>query len=281
MSSPRWWQWPTVLSLDAPAVVIVWQWLLAALAGVPLRWPEVFVVGASVWMAYAADRWFEAARLPPATIRTARHRFYGSHRTGVAVTWSLVLVADVVVAVAELSRRELAAGGILLIPTLLYVLSHQLVHRESRWRVPKEVCVAGLIAAGASVFVFAAPGVYVRPLLSAVALFSGLCFANMMLISSWEQAVDEMHGQDSLVRQFRHGVMVSRTLPLILTAIAAVGAEPYFGIPAVAAHCVAASGLLLALIDHYERKLGWPVARVLADVVLLTPLLPLLRGLRG
>ena len=30
---PHWWQWPTILSLDAPAVALLWQWQLARVAG--------------------------------------------------------------------------------------------------------------------------------------------------------------------------------------------------------------------------------------------------------
>ena len=48
----RWWQWPTVLSLDAPIVVVAWQFLLASVAGVRLGWPHGFVLAASVWLSY-------------------------------------------------------------------------------------------------------------------------------------------------------------------------------------------------------------------------------------
>ena len=54
-----WWRWPTVLSLDAPAVVLGWQAVLAHAARVRLEWPHAVVLSASVWLAYAADRWIE------------------------------------------------------------------------------------------------------------------------------------------------------------------------------------------------------------------------------
>ena len=31
---PHWWQWLTILSLDAPVVAVLWQWLLARVAGI-------------------------------------------------------------------------------------------------------------------------------------------------------------------------------------------------------------------------------------------------------
>src|SRR5262245_35757149 len=95
---PSWWQWPTVLSLDAPVVALLWQWLLARSARVTLGSAEAFVLGSSVWLAYAADRWIEGWRLAPDQIRTQRHAFYQRWRWPVAVTWSLVLAADLALA---------------------------------------------------------------------------------------------------------------------------------------------------------------------------------------
>jgi hypothetical protein len=43
---PHWWQWLTVLSLDAPLVAVAWQVALARSAGVALGGPHVFILGA-------------------------------------------------------------------------------------------------------------------------------------------------------------------------------------------------------------------------------------------
>lgn len=277
--STRWWQWPTVLSLDAPAVTCLWQWLFAAIAGVRIGWPEYTVVAVSVWLAYVGDRWFEGWRLDPGSIRTARHRFYHQWRWPIAAISAVVFAADVMIAFLRLSHREFLAGAILLGPTLLYVLSHQLIHRDRRWRAPKELCIAVLLAGGASVFVLASPGVSLRVLWAPIALFAALCFSNVALIAGWELDVDTIHGQESLARRFQAGRLVSRILPLVLVACAAALTSHLPGYGRVAAHCAAASALLLVLVDRFESRIGRQLARVLADVVLLTPLLPLLRGL--
>ncbi len=270
-----------MLSLDAPLVVLVWQWLFAAEAHVALDWPQPFVLGASVWLAYAADRWFEGWRVAPALMRTQRHRFYQRHRWEVATVWLVVLAADLGVACWRLTPREFLAGAAFLAPTLLYLLSHQLVHRHRRWRAPKELCIAVLLAGGAALFVAATPGAAIRPLIGPVALFGALCFTNVALIAVWEREVDETHGQVSLARQFRGATAITRALPIALAAIGAVSAVAPLGVPRIAAHCVAASGLLLVLIDRAETRIGWQLARVLADGALLTPAIPLLRGLHG
>jgi hypothetical protein len=276
--TPRWWQWPTILSLDAPLIVVLWQWVLADAARVRLGWPQRAVLGASVWLAYAADRWIEGWRLEPARIRTQRHRFYQRHRWPVAAVWLTALVVDVAVSVVQLSRREFVAGVLLLAPVAAYLLSHQLVHRDRRWRAPKEVCVAFLLGGGAALFIYAAPTAKLGASLVPLSLFVLLCFANVALISTWEHEVDTAHGQTSLARQFARAAAASRILPWILAA-GALGLALFDRLAQPAAGCAAASGVALGLVDRMERSLGWRVARVLVDVALLTPLVPLLARL--
>ena len=276
---PHWWQWPTVLSLDAPAVAVTWQAFFAALAGISLTWAEGAVLGLSVWLAYAADRWFEGWRVAPAHMRTQRHRFYQRFRWQVAVVWVIALAFDLALAFSRLTFRQLAAGALLLVPVLAYLLSHQLVHRESRWRVPKEVCIAFLLAAGAAVFVVAHPGVSLRPILVPIGLFAALCFTNVALIAVWEREVDEVHGQVSLARQFRRAASASRMLPWAIVAVTTLALLRPFALRPTAAGAVIASALLLILLDRAERRVGWQLARVVADLVLLTPVVPLLWSL--
>jgi len=271
---PKWWQWPTVLSLDAPAVALLWQWLLARSAGTSLLAAPVFILGASVWLAYAADRWIEGWRLHPEHIRTQRHHFYQSGRWPIGALWAGVLIADVGTAIGGLRRRELLAGLLLLAPVCAYLLSHQLVHRHRRWRAPKELCVATLLVGGVAVFI-AAPG-RGSSLAAPLALFGLLCFANCALISVWEDVVDQSHGQTSFSRQFRRGRSFSRALPWGAAAFAlCLGLRPP-GPQTVVAACGLASGLLLAGVDRAEGRLGRERARVLADVALMTPLVSLL-----
>lgn len=278
-ASPRWWQWTTVLSIDAPAVSVAWQALFAALAGVHLGWAEPTVVAASVWLGYAADRWFEGWRVAPEKMQTQRHRFYQQHRWAVAAIWLIVASADITISFLQLTPRELLGGTVLLCPTLLYVLSHQLAHRHARWRLPKEICITLLLAGGASVFVIASPTPMLPPLIGPVVLFGALCFVNLALIATWEQEVDATHGQVSLARQFRGAAGLSRTLPWLLTLGAAFSTLAPFHVAPVAAACTAVSAFLLAILDHCEPRMGRRLARVLSDLVLLTPVIPLVQRL--
>ena len=272
-----WWRWPTVLSLDAPAVVLGWQAVLAHAARVHLEWPHAVVLSASVWLAYAADRWIEGWRVAPDAIRTARHAFYQRRRWTVFALWIGVLASDLWVALSRLSLRELEAGWLVVPPVLAYLLSHQLMHRDHKWRAPKEVCVALLLGAGVALF----PVVHVdshRPSLwSALVLFVLLCFANCTLISIWERDVDRSHGQTSLALQFGKTGWI-HAFPWILALLAATLGVMDTGDARVAAACTAVSAALLGLVDWHHPRLGWRLARVLADVALLTPFVPMALG---
>jgi hypothetical protein len=268
---PRWWQLPTVLSLDAPAVSVAWLALLGRHLEIDLRWPEMFVLGASVWLAYAADRFIEGWRLAPEEVRTPRHRFYQRWRGPVAAIWVAVLAADFIVAWTRLGRTEWLAGWALTAAVAAYLLSHQFIHRTSRWRVPKEVCVAGLLTGGIAVFLIGSTPL--TTVLPPLAFYGALCFVNCVLISVWERDVDRAHQQSSLALIAGRTAWIHWT-PWLL-AVLAIAAAVNRPIRLIAA-CAAASALLLAAVDWLQPRMGWRPARVLADLVLLTPVIPLL-----
>lgn len=277
LGSPRWWQWPTVLSLDAPAVAILWQWQLARAAQVTLNWHHAFILGSSVWLAYAADRWIEGWRFKPGQVRTQRHAFYVRHRWPVAVLWMIIFTLAVVFSLLWLTRREFFAGLLLLAPVLLYLLSHQFLHRHHPWRAPKELCVAVLIAGGSAVFIVAQPSFHHAGFTAPLALFSLLCLANCALISFWEREIDTAHGQTSLALQYRQSQPLARLLPWFLAVLAfALALATQMATTRTALFCAGVSGLLLGCLDLVQTRLGWQKARVLVDFALLTPLVPLL-----
>jgi len=273
----RWWQWPTILSLDAPAVAVAWQGALATAAGVSLPWPERAVLAASVWLAYCADRWIEGWRLQAGRVEPERHRFSQRWRWPLLLAWTVVLAGAVALSFRRLTAAELARGAGLLAAVSAYLLSHQLVHRSWRGRLPKEACTALLLGGGAAVFVLGRPGLRVPPFGTALGLFVLLCLANCVLISVWEAEVDRRHGETSLAQQFRAAGALAHLLPwatAILALAALVRVRP--GSPVFL--CALASALLLAALHRAEPRLGRIPARVLADVALLTPLALLLWG---
>ena len=169
--------------------------------------------------------------------------------------------------------------GALLAPVVLYLLSHQWIHRSRAWRVPKEICIAALFGGGVAVFLVApAPGV-LGALAMPLGLFMLLCLANCSLISLWERDVDEVQGQTSLALQYQNSATIT-TFALWLLAGIATGLM--IGAPAGPTRsvvaCGLASSLLLAAVNGSHRRIGWQLSRVLADAALMTPLFPLAAG---
>jgi hypothetical protein len=233
----------------------------------------MLVLACSVWLAYAADRWLEGWRLASPAVRTARHRFYQRYRWPVLAVWCVVLLVDVAVALAWLPQTMVERGVILVGPVLAYLLSHQLVHRHHRWRVPKEIVVALLLTAGLAVMT-ARPAT--ATLAASLAAFAFVCFLNCVLISRWERDVDRAHGQTSLALQSDRGAVAIAALPWLA---AAAGAALFLASGArvhAAVGCATASAVLLGIVDRAESRVGWAIARVLADAALLTPLSVLL-----
>jgi hypothetical protein len=268
---PHWWQWLTVLSLDAPLVAVVWQLALARLAGVVLRGHHTFILGAAVWLAYAVDRWIEGWRIVPAQVQTQRHWFYQEWRWPMAALWIVVLASALVLSFTLLTRAELSAGLLLLAPVLVYLLSHQCVHRAHPWRAPKEVCVAALFTIGVACFPVANNPGALAGLAPVLVLFGLLCFADCALISLWEDEVDRMHGQTSLALQFPRGRPVVRVLPWAIGVLGAVCAMRQRPEQAALTVCAAFGGVLLGGLDLSHRRLGRQLSRALVDVTLLTP----------
>jgi hypothetical protein len=111
-----------------------------------------------------------------------------------------------------------------------------------------------------------------------LAAFALACFTNCALISSWEREVDLAQGQTSLALRSARNAQVIKWVPWAATGLSVVAFLLMSNSARIAMACAAGSTLLLAVVDSVEPDLGWAVARVLADITLMTPLVPLLLG---
>ncbi len=276
-SSPdktQWWQWPTILSLDAPAVAVVWQWLFAQATGASLAWFHHAILATAVWLAYSADRWIEGWRLPIEVMQTRRHQFYQRHRWITFGAWISLLISGITFSFQKLTTTEFKIGLLLLGPVLAYLLSHQLLHRNHPFRVPKELCVALLFTAGIAIFSLAQLTIDFHHHGILLIMFGLLCFGDCALISIWEDEVDRQHDQTSLALQYPGGHWLVRLLPWTIAIVAVEFVFTASGITQIAFLCISSSALLLGLIDRRQHHHGREWARAWADFALLTPLIP-------
>lgn len=252
------WELPGVLSLEAPLVAVLWQRLLAQTLGVPLGWPQTLLLGAGVWLVYAADRWLDARKegeLSP------RHRFYRRYRLPVAALWFVTLALSLGVALTRLGALELTAGLALTALAFVYLLRRH----GSRGQPVKELEVALLFGLGGGFFLLFA-GAPPLPLAELLAPFTALCFVNVALIGLWE-------GDERAVPLAARFPALERTLPFWLVILAGgclllAVFSPYRPVYVAAA----LSGLLLGLLTR-AASLRPATRHVLADAALLTPLL--------
>lgn len=255
-----------MLSLDAPAVALVWQALFAQIAKAPLRAHHYLILGAVTWLVYAADRWTEGFEIKPEHVQTQRHRFYQRYRLLVGLIISGIAAAAFLLALHSLTAREWRVGLALAAPVVGYLAIGPLLRRFTPWRLPKEVLIALLFAAGSACFSWANASTGTRPLFASLAWFAILCFVNLALIAHWEREVDAAHKHASLA--IAHP-WVNRWIRIAPWALAA-------GIlfsNSVVRFPIALSALLMGLLDLAEARLGRRRARVAVDAVLLTPLI--------
>lgn len=268
-SRVSWWQVPTLLSLDAPAVALMWQLLLARATPTPLPWQAPVLLFASVWLVYVIDRCLDARKLTLHSAVTPRHCFYVRHARG--FWWLAAGVFALCVAVSvTLEPRLLAIGTSIALLSGLYLA---FVHWGNIPHLfPKEVQIAFVFSLGVHVALLPWGSLWGGHQLLSGVLFALLCFLNCALIAFWERDADVQQKQRSLARSHPKLRPLLHILALGLIGMSGISLWLLPEMLPVWA-CLALSGGLLLLLEQRHHQLPAPVLRVLADVVLLTPCL--------
>ncbi len=228
-------------------VALAWQDFLARCYPSMLRPPGRLVLFLTVWAVYLADRLIDV-RSPAVPDESARHRFY-RRNTGMAQALLVaVLAVDAVAAVLWLRPAVFENGLLTTAAVIAYLAVFVLLRGGKRW---KQISAAILFSAG--VFLVAWTG-NVHPYRSLVwpaVAFALLCLGNLILIETWEQG---------------HSTPRTRVGMAALAVACLLGSEPWY-------KAVGLSAAALALLDLQRNRLTQDARRVLADAVLLTPML--------
>jgi len=253
------WLWPNLLSLDAPIVAVVWQALFVRSFRAQFDPLAALLLVLAVWIIYVADRVFDAWRqsgIP--NVGQPRHEFYRDHWRAMAPPWIAALIVAGWLAWTRLPPALFLDGVMLLAAVAIYFgITHFL---KRRW--PKELAVAALFAAGASLAAWHQAKSWID--LATIVLFGLLCWINCAAIEQWE-----FRGLDHF--PVRRAAVAVGLIALILL---------YDQRP-ILAGAETASAFAFVMLDRAKHRLSSDALRVLADVALLTPALFLpLAGLR-
>jgi hypothetical protein len=250
--SRPWWLWPNVLALDAPAVAVSWQVFLASVAGVAVPLAASAVLALVVWAVYLVDRGLDASC---GADGSDRHRAAGRNPVAWIVTSAVAIFSATVLALTTLPRSYLHVGFAIAAVTVGYFSAVHVVRAKRILdRGMKELSVGVVFALGVALPLIA-EAEPVADWLPGVVAFAGLCWLNCLLISVWEDG--PVAGPPVWVA--------------VVAGSVAVGAAFRAQLPIAVAVLASTAGL--ALLYAARGHLSVRVLRVLADAVLLSPLL--------
>lgn len=167
----RWWLWPNVLSLDAPAIAVLWTWLFAACDRLHFGWGLYAVVFGVVWCVYVADRLIDVRRSAGGRAETARHAFYRRH-------WRIVLPLLVAVAAVTLWAILFRIPEIIVRPAAFATVLVVLYFSQNIGRLGRGFLIAST-AVTALILVTAVGLVPLHPVFKG--LYAAMCFSLVVL----------------------------------------------------------------------------------------------------
>ncbi len=279
-----------LLSLDAPSVAAVWTIAVASAVGLRLPWTVPAAMFVAVWMLYAADRLLDARPFPggqfPPELEE-RHRFHHRHRRAflIFIAISACVLVGLLRGLDSHAMRLYTLLATLLCAWFLIIHARPLPG-DGAHRLPKELAVG--IFFPAAVFI---PTVARLPqlrldLLPIAVLLAATCSLNCLFLYAWEHPNQRLQAHWS-TRWATHR-LVALTWTVAALSLLLIVISPFLTASAqlnrgttLLTSCVLASSLLLLLLHHLRGRLNPLHLRALADLVLLTPLIPLTLSLRA
>jgi hypothetical protein len=260
--STPWWLWPNILSLDAPLVTFAWQWWFAKTFAVRLNIFQYLVLFLVVWLLYALDRWLDAWKLDTTKAHSSRHAFYLQHRWSIAKLWLVIFLVVAILAFTGLPRADIFNGLLLLVLCGVYfALTHT---KPGRQFIPKEIQVGAVVSLGTTLCLWSHITLH---LALATIAFALLITLNCVLIAFWEHSLDIAQGFTSVAARLPHPWLTVFEISFMGLSLSLSFWQTFYT-------PVWLSASLLLALPYLIRKTA--LRRVLADAVLLTPLLWLL-----
>jgi hypothetical protein len=244
-----------VFCIIEPLVGVGWQWALAASNDRSISAHRYFLLGSSLWLVYALDRWLDARSGRPIT---TRHAFFARQRERLVVPWCAVLFGSVALALVTLTHDEWLACAALLALAALYLFA---VHRLGLPPSLKKVGVAIIFALGAGVFLWPTAS-DPQSLAFGQLILAALAACNLAAITAFESR------QSARLRPRVARMCLSLGAALVATSW--LLPRGLFVLFFASAGSLLGLGALLSRAKPVEPELG----HALSDALLLVPVLP-------
>jgi hypothetical protein len=264
--------WLTLLSLDAPAVAVLWQLLFARCFHIRLRLSLTLLLALVVWLLYVADRFLDSLTVPSQDMEPLRHRFYRRHRWAFLPAFCVIFLLAGWIAWRQLDPRTLRNGAVIMLAVGVYLFLVHWQRPKSRAVIPKEMFVGVLFGLGTCFPVWEKMLPGRTRLLGPFLLFVVLCWLNCVAIeySEWTRLRQRRFSppHPSTAWLGRHLILAASVTALAAGAIAL--ARPLWpdGWLLVVETISAAA---FAVLGFSEEKISPPMLRVLMDLALFTP----------
>ena len=284
-SRTPWWQWPNLLSLDAPLVAVAWLWMFSRLYYVKYQDPAVYwLLGAIVWVIYVMDR-IRDVENGDSELRERHHFLWKNRRVflslvglvslGCVVGFFLGVPPAIVwdwpkgypFSLEALAAALMTHGAVVVFLAACFFVVGQRQGPGMDSAVFKNVLAALTFAYGTAIgaHFYTSEGVFGMVFSFEALGFAFLCLMNLNAVDLWER--EKKSGEDFPQRDFL------LTLPLLVIGFMSLLAATFwheYQKPFYYAMLVASAALLM--LDHFRSQLSERVLRVLADVALLLPL---------
>ncbi len=256
------------MALDAPAIALVWQRVIAAPA-VP-TWGESSALFFAVWAVYVADRLLDGRALRSLATEELplRHQFFRTHRRRLIFLFCVALAGGAVSA-AFLPASIIWRGVALAAGVGLYLLWNQVGVAAPARKWLKEVAVAGIFGVGCGLGSLGV--VPLQAWLVAVVALAVCGWLNCLQIAALECEFDRRSGMPSLAAKPKFERLIFDLLPwalaagfFILVAVMGVSAATVCGLVGV---------MMLGATGRIGRRHGPEVGGAWADAAVFFPAL--------
>ena len=264
--------WLTVLSLDAPAVAVLWQLLFARSFHAQISAGITVLLALVVWLIYVADRLLDTLKVPAQGAEPTRHLFYRRYLWAFLLPFTAVFLLAAWMSLTRLDETTFRYGAVILLAVGVYFLAVHLLSPGREW-LPKEMLVGVLFALGTCFPVLekTTPGdlAWLAPYL----VFTMLCWINCAVIEyeEWKRLRHRQSGTPHpwTIWMGRRFLWMTFAVALLLACLIASG----FGRShreLLTAELL--SALAFALIRYKDKALSIDQFRVLVDLALFTPI---------